>query len=151
MYPINGNALVGLDDGLYGGMLVAKGSGGANIVVQAGLAIIGGQRFERKQADAAVDIAVPAVEGVYPVYLNAEGAKDAAGAALARITVAAHEANTERRAINGSVAVREGRSILLAEVTVAADGTIAAAAIDNAVRLKAGFGPTRRTRRVANQ
>lgn len=151
MYPINGNALVGLDDGLYGGMLVAKGSGDTNIVVQAGLAIIGGQRFERKAADAAVDIAVSATPGKYQVFLNAEGAKDAAGVVLDRLTVAKAEADVERRAINGSVSVREGRSLLLAEVTVGSDGKVAADAIDNTVRLKAGFGPTRRTRRVANQ
>lgn len=151
MYPINGNAHVGLDDGLYGGMMVAKGSGDAKIVVEAGLAIIGGQRFERKPADAATDIAAPVVEGTYQVFLNADGAKDADGNALARITVDAFEADTERRAINGSVSVREGRSLLLAEIKVDADGKVVAADIDNAVRLKAGNGPKRRTRRVANQ
>ena len=151
MYPINGNAHVGLDDGLYAGMMVAKGSGDNNIVVQAGLAIVGGERFERKPAEAATDIAVPAVAGLYQIFLNAPGAKDAAGNALARITVGSQEADTERRAINGSVAVREGRSLLLAEVLVGADTKVAAADIDNTVRLKVGAGAKRRTRRVANQ
>lgn len=128
MYGIGGNAHIAGDDGIYGGYTVGKGSTAYTIVVKHGIAVIGGKRLHRETDTDATDITVaPATltPGAHIVYLNHPDALDAAGDALADFTFDTPEADTSRTAIQGSVPTREGRSLALAEVTLAANtGTV---------------------------
>lgn len=144
MYGIGGNAHISLDDGIYGGLVVSKGAGALEVLVKAGLAIVGGEAYSREVAEEATVVAsAPAAAGTYFVYLNRSDAKDSAGAVIGRFSVNKPEADQAITAINGSVAEREGRSLVLAKVTVAGG---AITAVDNAAKLK-NFA-SRRTRRV---
>ncbi len=132
MYGIGGNAHIAGDDGIYGGYTVGKGSTAYTIVVKHGIAVIGGKRLHRETDTDTTDIAVPATltPGERIVYLNHPDALDAAGAALADFTFDSPEADTSRTAIQGSVPTREGRSLALAAVTLAANvGTVTFAGV----------------------
>lgn len=132
MYGMNGNAHVAGDDGIYSGYAVGRGSTAYTIVVKHGLAVIGGKRLHREIETDATDIAAPATitPGEQIVYLNHPDALDADGAAIGDFTFGAGEANTSRTAIQGSVVSREGRSLALAALTVAAhSGTVTFAGV----------------------
>lgn len=127
MYGFGSNNHVARQDGLYDGLAVIAGTAPASQVkVEKGLAIVADKEFELKPAEVA-DLSLPAAcpLGKVKVFLNAAGAKDAAGNALARISINKAEADKKRAAVNGSTAVTEGRSLVLAELTTSAhSGTV---------------------------
>lgn len=133
MYGIGGNQQLGGQDGLFGGLQVKKGAGALDLLISGGQAIVGQAVYSREATDEATVVNCPTTAGTHTVYLNAAGAKDADGNALARITVDTKEADKTRDAVNGSKSVRLGRSLVLATVTVASN---AITAVDNGARMK---------------
>lgn len=120
------------------GLLIRKGAGDLEVVIEAGLATFdqGLVVVERKSNDAS--LTASATAGTYNVYVNHPDAVTEAAAALADFSVgtaaSASEGAQSRTNIHGGNDRKEGRSILLGTVTVAG-GVITS--WSNAPRLKA--------------
>lgn len=128
MYGFGGNAPVAGQPGLYALPFRADISGAAaalTVTVSSGLAKFGDTDvYERKAATDATTIAVPTTLGSNILYVNPTDALDANGDAIDSVGFTP-EADIERTAINGSVGTTLGRSLAIAEVTVAAHtGTV---------------------------
>lgn len=119
------NNQVGFQDGIYAGFLAKKGAGAYDAIIEQGLAIVGDATVSREDVVASVAVACPQAPGVHVAYLNAAGAKDASGAALAQISFDSSEADITIQSIVGSDAKTKGRSFTLANFTVAGNaGTV---------------------------
>ena len=123
MFGFGSNNQLGRQDGIYDGMAVIAGTAAATqIKVEKGLYIIGDKEYEQKPADVA-DISLPAATplGTAKVWLNHPDAqKEVAGVRsdIDAITINVKEADKTDRRVNGSDSYTEGRSLLLADLTI---------------------------------